>query len=86
MSIAQISPNSVAVSPADVNPQAKTDQSASTAQAAQDAQKAAQAHKTDTVTISRQAVQKLASDGDNAAKEARESAAEKASEARRNKK
>ena len=86
MSIAQISPNSVAVSPADVNPQAKTDQNASAAQAAQDAQKAAQAHKTDTVTISQQAVQKLASDGDAAAKEVKESAAEKASEARRNKK
>lgn len=85
MSIEQISPNSVAANPANVNPQAKVDQAASTAQLKQDAQKTVQAAKTDTVTISPKAVQ-LASDGDTAAVEAKETAAEKASEKLRGKK
>jgi vacuolar-type H+-ATPase subunit H len=80
MTIAQISPNSVAANPAHVNPQVKADQTASSPQASQDAQKFLQAAKTDTVTISPQALQKLASDGDSQAKEIRESGAEKASE------
>jgi hypothetical protein len=85
MSIDPISPNSVAGNPAHINPQAKADQVAAPAEASRDAQKAAQASKTDTVTISRQAVQKLASDGDTAAQEAKESTAEKATEARKGK-
>jgi hypothetical protein len=86
MSIAQVSPNSVAANPAYVNPQAKTDQAAAPAQAAQNAQKTVQAAKTDTVTISPKALQQLASDGDTAAVEAKETAAEKASETLRGKK
>ena len=56
-----------------------------TSTAAPDAQIAAQKAKTDTVKISKQA-QLLASDGDTAAQEAKESAAEKASETLRGKK
>ena len=86
MSIQQISPNSVAANPAYVNPQVKTDQNTSAPQVSQNAQKAVQSIKTDTVTISQQALQKLASDVDSAAKEAKESAAEKARETQRGKK
>ena len=85
MPIAEISPNSVAANPAYVNPQVKAEQATAAAQVNQDAQKAVQTAKTDTVTISQQAVQKLASDGDNAAKEVKENAAEKATEQLRGK-
>ena len=81
MAIDPISSRSVVPNPAAVNPSSKADQATATAQAGHDAQKAAQAAKTDTVTISPQAVKKLANDGDTAAQEAKESAAEKASEA-----
>ncbi|GFO54903.1 hypothetical protein GMSM_19100 [Geomonas sp. Red276] len=89
MSIDPISGNSVAATPANINPQAKTEQATATAQVSQDTQKSAKAAKTDTVTISQQALQKtqqLASDGDTMAQEAKESAAEKASETLRDKK
>ncbi|MDD2541318.1 MAG: hypothetical protein PHH28_09800 [Desulfuromonadaceae bacterium] len=85
MSIAQLSPNSVAATPAEVNPQVKTDLAASVPQINQDAQKTVQSAKTDTVTISPQAVQMLASDGDTLAVEAKETAAEKSSEKLRGK-
>jgi hypothetical protein len=80
MSIQQISPNSVATNPAYVNAQVKTDQTSATPQVNQNAQKAVQAIKTDTVTISQQALQKLANDGDIQAQEAKESNSEAASE------
>jgi hypothetical protein len=86
MSIAQLSPVSVQANPVDVNPQAKTDQATAAPQVSQDAQKIVQATKTDTVTISPKALQMLASDGDTAAVEAKETAAEKASEKLRGKK
>lgn len=86
MTIQQISPNSVAANPTDVNPQVKAEQATAAPQAAQDAQKTAKTAMTDTVTISRQAVTMLASDGDSAAQEMKESAAEKASEKLRGKK
>jgi len=86
MSIAQISPNSVMANPADVNPQVKAEQATAVSQVSQDTQKTANTAKTDSVTISMQAVQMLASDGDSAAKEMKESAAEKASETLQNKK
>ena len=86
MSIEQISPASVTASPANINPQAKVEQAATPAQASQDAQKAIQTLKTDTVTISKQAVQQLASDGDTPAVEAKETAAEKATEKLKGKK
>lgn len=60
MSIASISPTSVQANPAHVNPQVQTENSASTAQATQTVQKTVQAIKTDTITISNQAV-KMAS-------------------------
>ena len=81
MSIGSISAASVQPAP----PQAPADAKAAPAQATQDAQKAVQALKTDTVTISKQAVQ-LANDGDTAAVEAKETAADKASEMLRGKK
>lgn len=71
MSIQQISPNSVAANPAYVNPKVKIDENASTPQVSQDAQKSVQTVKTDTVTISQQALQKLAGDGDSGTSEAK---------------
>ncbi len=81
MSITQVSPNSVTINPVHVNPQVKIDQSATVPQVSQDAQKTVQATKTDTVTISPQALQKLANDGDTRAQEVKENGAEKATEA-----
>lgn len=86
MSVQQISPNSVVANPAYVNPKVKTDQTTEIPQVNQDAQKAVQTIKTDTVTISQQALQKLSNDQDSAAQETKESAAEKASEMLRGKK
>jgi hypothetical protein len=86
MSITQISPNSVMANPVDVNPQVKAEQATAASQVSQDAQKTANTTKTDSVTISKQAVQMLASDGDSAAREIKESAAEKAGEILRGKK
>lgn len=59
MAISPISLNSVATNPAYTNPYAKTEQQSSVPQVNQDAQKAPQVAKTDTVTISRQALQKV---------------------------
>lgn len=81
MSIDPISAN-----PARINPQVKADQAASAPQVSQDAEKTVQTATTDTVTISSQAVQMLESDGDAAAKEVTEKAAEKASEKLKGKK
>lgn len=86
MPIAQISPNSITADPSHVNPQVKANLTTTVPQANQDAQKATQAIKTDTVTISPQAVQMLASDGDTAVQEAKEGAAEKATEKLKGKK
>lgn len=60
MAISQISMNSVATNPAYTNPYAKTDQSAATAQGQmnQNAQKTTKQMRTDTVTLSQQAIQK----------------------------
>lgn len=85
MAMAQLSPVSIQANPAHVNPQVQIDSRATPAQAAQTAHKVERAAKTDTVTISPQAL-KLASDGDTAAREAKESAAEKARERLRGKK
>lgn len=79
MSISAISPSSVQSNPTQTNPQVQADKNTMPAQAGQPAQKAIKAAQTDTVTISKQAVQ-LVSDGDTAAQEAKESAAERASE------
>jgi hypothetical protein len=85
MSIAQISPTIVLANPSHVNPQVKTDNHTNLPQANQSAQQSVQAIKTDTVTISKEALQKLASDGDTAARETRENGAERASEKARGK-
>ena len=85
MSVAQVSPNSVNANPAYVNPQVKTEQASSVPQVNQEALRSVQATKTDTVTISKEALQKLASDGDTQAKEITESGAEKATETFRRK-
>ena len=85
MQIQQLSPNSVTANPAHVNPQVKAEQTASAPQINQDAQRSVQATRTDTVTISPQALQKLANDGDSQAQEAKENGAEKASEYARGK-
>lgn len=80
MSIQQLSPNSIVANPAHVNPQARADQTTASPQVNQNAQRSVQALKTDTVTISKQALQMLANDSDSAAKETRENSAEKAAE------
>jgi hypothetical protein len=80
MSIAQVFLNSMSANPTYLNPQVKTDVAASIQQISQDTNKTTQAAKSDTVTISAQALQKLASDGDSQAKETKESGAEKATE------
>jgi hypothetical protein len=56
MAMAALSPNSVLASPIQVNPQVTSDLQTSVPQVAQDAQKAAKAAKTDTITISAQAL------------------------------
>ena len=56
MAMATLSPSSVLASPIQVNPQVKSDLQSSVPQVAQDAQKAAQVEKTDTITISAQAL------------------------------
>lgn len=81
MSIAQISPAVTQQAPS----QPAADSKVAAAQVAQDAKKTIQVAKTDTVTISPKALQ-LVSDGDTAAQEAKESAAEQASERLRGKK
>ena len=84
MSIDAISGNSVAANPGNVNPHVKTEQVTAIAQVSQDTEKTAKAARTDTITISQlalQKAQKLASDGDTMVQEAKESAAEKATEA-----
>lgn len=80
MVIAQLSPNSVAASTVQVNPQVKTDQATAITQVNADAKKAYQSVKTDTVTISQAALQKLASDGDNRAQETKEKQREQKTE------
>jgi hypothetical protein len=62
MAISQISMNSVATNPAYTNPYAKTEQQTAVPQVKQDAMKSPQAAKTDTVTISQQALQKANQD------------------------
>jgi hypothetical protein len=66
MSIAQVSANSVTANPAYLNPQVKAEQAASVPQVNQDATRTTQSLKTDTVTISQQALQKLANEGKDA--------------------
>jgi hypothetical protein len=85
MQLAQLSPKSIVANPSYVNPQVKTDQSTSTPFVNQDAQKTVQATKTDTVTISQQALKMLASDGDAQPQETKESTAEKTTESFRGK-
>jgi hypothetical protein len=70
----------MSANPTYLNPQVKTDLAASIPQISQDSKKTTQTAKSDTVTISAQALQKLASDGDTQAKESTESGAEKATE------
>lgn len=59
MAISQVSLNSVAANPAYTNPYAKTEQQTAVPQVNQDALKSPQTAKTDTVTLSRQALQKV---------------------------
>jgi hypothetical protein len=72
MAMAVLSPISVLATPIQVNPQVKTDLQSSTPQVAQNAQKADKTAKTDTVTISAQALKKADDKGaitkDSAAK------------------
>ena len=69
--IAQISPNSVAARPVDVNPSALTAQNSTLAKTAENAQKTVQQTRTDTVTISSQAL-KLTSQSYSLPKETEE--------------
>ena len=68
MSIQALSPNSILGGATQLNPQARTDTQVSVPQVAQDAQKTVATTKTDTITISAQAV-KLAEKKDAVAKE-----------------
>ena len=68
MAVTALSPNGVLGVAPQINPQAKTDTQVSVPQVAQDAQKTAVTSRTDTVTISPEAV-KLAERKDAAAKE-----------------
>lgn len=56
MSMAQLSPNSVVANPSYVNPLAQSDQHAPIAKATETAQQTIQKTKTDSVTISKQAL------------------------------
>jgi hypothetical protein len=76
MSMAQISPKSVFSNPTHVNPLAKTDRQAAVIHINQTAQAAVDKTKSDTVTISPQAL-KMNSRIDSSAKESREDAAER---------
>lgn len=58
MALAQLSPKSVASDPAYVNPQVRIDQRTSVPQNSQELQKTENTQKTDTVTLSRLALQK----------------------------
>lgn len=69
MTIAALSPNSVLATPIQVNPQVKSDLQTSVPQVAEDAQRAAKTAKTDTITISAQAL-KMADDKNVAAERA----------------
>lgn len=69
MAMAALSPNSVLATPIQVNPQVRSDLQTSVPQVAEDAQKAAKAAKTDTITISAQAL-KMADDKNVAAERA----------------
>ena len=75
MAMAALSPSSVLATPIQVNPQVRSDLQASVPQVAQDAQKAAKAAKTDTITISAQAL-KMADDKNVAAERAANKAEE----------
>ena len=57
MSLAQISPTSVQANPANVNPQVKTDQTTAAPQVTQDAKQSVEKTKTDTITVSKVALQ-----------------------------
>jgi hypothetical protein len=58
MSIPQISPNSVLANPADLNPQVQASHISSAAKAGEAAEKITVENKSDSVTISRQALNK----------------------------
>ena len=81
MSISPISTNSLTTAKY-VNPYAKAEQDATVPQIKQDAQKAPQAAKTDTVTISQQALQ-MANRKDGASDESKESALKNQQESER---
>lgn len=81
MSMAQLSPTSVLANPAHVNPQVKADQVTSVPQVSEDARKVVQAATTDSVAFSQQAVKKVVNDVYSAIQEMKESAAEAAAKA-----
>lgn len=62
MSIAQLSPNSVASNPAKINPQAKTERTSDVTPVSQDAQRNVQSAKSDVVNISAEALKKASSE------------------------
>ncbi len=85
MSISQISPNSLTATTQYSNPYARTTEAAAASlqQDKQDAQKTTKASTTDTVTISRQALQMIANNNDSKAEESRENTDRKRDEAAR---
>jgi len=85
MSISQISPNSLTATTQYANPYARTTEAAAASlqQDKQDAQKTTKASTTDTVTISRQALQMIAGNNDSKAEESKENNDRKRDEASR---
>lgn len=80
MPIAQLSPTSVNSNPAYINPQVKAEQAAAVPQVKQDSQDTVKAAKTDTVTISEQALIKLKKSEDVQAYDVKKSNARKTTE------
>lgn len=79
MSMIQLSPNSVTANPSHINPLAQTDQHAPIARASEAAQQTIQKTKTDSVTISKQALM-MSSQTNRPAEEAQENAVQNAYE------
>jgi len=74
MSIAQLSPTSVAANPAYVNPQVRAENNTTPNQSSQSAQLSVQSMKTDTVTLSTQALQMSAKSNESQAEPKEDSA------------
>lgn len=78
MSMAQLSPNSIIANPAHINPQVKVEQTVAVPQVNQDAKQSVQATRTDTITFSQQAANKVVNDVHSSIQELKDRANEAA--------